>query len=357
LRKQASVMDVPMLAKANLQGLAVSEGRSEVFTAGDFPTQRAEAPADQVTDLDPFEASVRRKLQGEGVLVPHVDGWSQHFFLWSTMLTTVVLMMSVPFTVDWAASSFLLGFLFCALNSFLVWNVADIFVGSVSYHMVRIFAGFTELPRLDLLHGLPDSARTLIQFCLLSGNEAQSTATFENAYACFLRNLDPNGNMACALVSVTNKVSVVEKELSLCAELQRRFVTELSLEANAFVALCEQKGVPFPPVQLEVCPYPDVSEGLLERWYFWTGLCRRAHDDKFATWLDAKVFLLSEVGEMAKDLLYLHRNCRVRSPASTRTPSSSPRRATTARTPTPISATASWAARRVRAASASRATW
>jgi hypothetical protein len=191
----------------------------------------------------------------DGALVKHEETMAARIYLWTSLLLTILVTAAVPFMINWPISSMPIGLLYCLVNWFLLWNVVDVFISSVAYHFVRIVYGFIELPRKDLLPGLPDSARTLIQFCLLSADVETSRATWENAYDCFIQNLDPNGNLACAVVSVSNKVSIVTAEVDICKELQQRFLTDTQAELDEFLDLATD--LPWPPPNQEQCPQSE----------------------------------------------------------------------------------------------------
>jgi hypothetical protein len=261
---------------------------------------------------DVFQVEDRRGA--EGLLAPHKETAGAILYLWCSVLLTLFLTAILPFTIDWLTTNLIIGLIYCMLNWFLLWNVTDMFISVIAYHVVRLIWGFSEVPRQDLLSGIPDSARTLIQFCLLSSDIDTSAQTWENAYACYLQNLDPNGNIAVCLVSVSNKLSVVEAEVECCQSLQLRFLQQIQVEMDGFLKYAEQ--VAWPPPLEEVCP-PATAErghfnrGLVDRWYFWTGLANKVHSEQSVTFKGARVAMQTQVEAMAKNICYFHRNSRV----------------------------------------------
>jgi hypothetical protein len=256
----------------------------------------------------------------EGLLAEHSDGWMAVVYLWSSVLLTLVCVTTVPFTVDWASTNLVVGMIFCILSWFLLWNVTDLFISTIAYHVVRVIFDFAQTPRVDLLKGLPDERRTIIMFCLLSDNKDQSRETWENAYECYMNNIEPNANMSVALVSVSNKISVVETEVDVCAGLQQRFLLQLQPELDSYLAYVRSLGLPddkWAPPQLEIAPDPStmrvaLSPGVARRYYFWSGLaCKLAYGPQKVSFKNAKEAMRGELETMAKNILYLHRNCRV----------------------------------------------
>jgi hypothetical protein len=256
----------------------------------------------------------------EGLLAEHSDGWLAVVYLWSSVLLTLVCVTTVPFTVDWASTNLVVGMIFCILSWFLLWNVTDLFISTIAYHAVRVIFDFAQTPRVDLLAGLPNDRRTCIMFCLLSDNKDQSRDTWENAYECYMNNLDPNGNMSVALISVSNKLAVVEAEVDSCTALQERFLLQLYPELDAFLAYVRSLGLPdseWAPPQQEIAPDPAtlrvaLSPGVSRRFYFWSGLARRlSYGPQKVSFKNAKEAMRGELDTMAKQILYLHRNCRV----------------------------------------------
>jgi hypothetical protein len=249
----------------------------------------------------------------DGALVEHEETMAARIYLWTSLLLTVLVTAAVPFMINWPISNMPVALLYCLVNWFLLWNVVDVFISSVAYHFVRIVYGFVELPRRDLVQGLPDSARTLIQFCLLSADVETSQATFENAYDCFMQNLDPNGNLACAVVSVSNKASIVTAEVETCHALQQRFLRETQAELDEFLELATD--LPWPILVQEQCPAEQRAlarnKGVIIRWYFYSGLAARVHREKDASFSTAREPMRAILIELSKDILYLHRNCRV----------------------------------------------
>merc|ERR1719247_2955171 len=248
----------------------------------------------------------------EGLLAPHKEPLVAKVYLWSSVLLTLICTACTPFTIDWLETNVVLGLVFCAITWFLLWNVTDLFISTIAYHVFRLIWGFKEVPRKDFLAGLPNHARTCVQFCLLSDNTQTSQDTWENAYKCYMQNLDPNGNMAVSVVSVSNKLSIVEAELECCNSLQERFLAEMNAELEAF--LNQARNAPWPPKQQEQCPENEakrLQDGLVTRWYFWTGLAQKVHKESAATFQQARTLMQTELGNMAKNIYYFHRNCRV----------------------------------------------
>jgi hypothetical protein len=284
--------------------------------------QRTMNQLDPRPDLPP--TTEPRFAQGpvmeEGLLAEHKDGWLAVVYLWSSVLLTLVCVTTVPFTVDWASTNLVVGLIFCVLSWFLLWNVTDLFISTIAYHAVRVIFDFAETPRVDLLTGLPDDRRTCIMFCLLSDNKDQSRDTWENAYECYMNNLDPNANMSVALISVSNKISIVEAEVDICAGLQQRFLLQLQPELDSFLAYVRALGLPedkWAPPQQEIAPPPStmrvaMSPGVARRYYFWSGLAQRlANGPQKVSFKNAKEAMRGELETMAKQILYLHRNSRV----------------------------------------------
>merc|ERR1719183_10413 len=103
-------------------------------------------------------------------------------------------------------------------------------------------------------------------------------------------------------------------ELECCNSLQERFLTQLEAELDCFLAFARSGA--WPPPQEEVCPLATVergalSPGVVDRWYFWTGLARRVHREQGVPFSGAREAVLRELALMAKNILYLHRNSRV----------------------------------------------
>jgi hypothetical protein len=279
---------------------------------------RLDAPPDITPTAAPQFA--QGPILEEGLLAEHSDGMMAMVYLWSSVLLTLLCVTTVPFTVDWASTNLVVGLIFCTLSWFLLWNVTDLFISTIAYHAVRVIWDFAVTPRVDLLKGLPDDRRTCIMFCLLSDNKDQSRETWENAYECYMNNLDPNGNMSVSLVSVSNKISVIEAEVDVCAGLQQRFLLQLQPELDSFLAYVRSLGLPedkWAPEQKELAPDPStmrvaLSPGVIRRYYFWSGLAQRfAYGPQRVSFKNAKEAMRGELETMAKQILYLHRNCRV----------------------------------------------
>jgi hypothetical protein len=267
-----------------------------------------------VVPSTPPEDYLNRPATTEGLMAAHSDGWMAKFYLWASVLISLACTASVPFTVDWSDTNLVIGLIFCILQWFLLWNVTDLFISTIAYHAVRIIWGFQEVPRHDLLDGLPDSARTLIMFCLLSDNLTTSKETWDNAYKCYLDNLDPNGNMGVSLVSVSNKLSVVQYEVEYCAYLQEEFYKSMHDELEVFIAYARTLDQ-WPPEQRERAPQNvqspvKLTSGVISRYYFWTGLAQRLYRTKGVQLKAAKDAMRVELESMGKNILYLHRNSR-----------------------------------------------
>jgi len=277
--------------------------------------QNSGAADNEATRGDGIEAELNKGTVMDGHVMPHKDSIGAKAFLWVSLLLTLAITSAVPYTIHWGLSNIVIGVIFCLFSWFLLWNVVDVFMSSIAYHFVRIVFGFFEVQRANLLSGLPNEARTFVQYCVLSESAEQSLETFETAYQCYLNNLDPNGNIAVAVVSVTNKLSIVAAEVNACDNLQQRFLREMEAEQKEFMIYL---ATAWPPVQHEQCPNPAAhSAGLVRRWYFWTGLAVSAQSNGYSIQGSHKLaetadtWMTAMVAEMALNFMYLHRNCRV----------------------------------------------
>lgn len=293
-----SIMVQVNVTAPRVDGYAFAIARKR-FNSGHGRVRRSSVPGEElesgslVSDLEGRRGSFDDLYK----VTPRPDPLGAQLYMWSVLCITVTLVSSVSFTIDWANSNFFLALLFFLFNLYLIWGVTDFFVGSLSFHIVRLIWDFPPMKSAYYSQGLPNDKRAFICYCLLSQSIESSEETFENTVDCYLINLDPNFNMSAGIVSVTSKLSVITREAQLLAEWRQKIRELLQAELEAVVS-AQTKNVP-----------PEVPE---TRRLFWHVLSENAVREVGNT--DSKAFRskLEDVPlRVAKNLYWLHRSCKV----------------------------------------------
>merc|ERR1719193_1157350 len=140
------------------------------------------------------------------------DPWSSHVYVACSLGITVMVAVLLVFTLDWRTSYVLPTVLFLMCSCFLVWNITDFLLVSISYHLIRLSTGFPERKRQHFPKGLPESHRTFVAYMVLASDEETVSETFEHAMDALYTNLCPRGNIWAGVVSASSKKNVLHAE-------------------------------------------------------------------------------------------------------------------------------------------------
>jgi hypothetical protein len=166
------------------------------------------------------------------------------------------------------------------------------------------------LPRRDFSRGLPRKGRTILSYCLLSRQKDSSEETFETARKAHLANLDPNGRITTAVVSVSSALSIVQCEMDARDKERDTIRKVLTSEMNAIMKLIQTKsGI----IERGGRPAKQAIQNALQtadRCNFW--LCVLAIErQRGKSGADLQRALSMRIEEAAQHFIYLHRSCKI----------------------------------------------
>jgi len=242
-------------------------------------------------------------------------------WLFLTLVVTLSCAATYAFSffVHWSEgtkTNFFVGLLYILANAFCLWSIIEFFLTTLWFHVIRLILGMPLLPREDFSRGLPQTARTILSYCLLSKQKESSEETFKTAVDTHLANLDPNMRITTAVVSVSSALAIVECEMDCRDEGRKRIIEVLEKERNA---LCQRfpGGIIKQPDDDETCRpkrraavrrvLKSMKEGSSDRVDFWLQLMETASEST----RDPQEVLRARIEEAAMHFIYLHRNCKV----------------------------------------------
>mmetsp|Transcript_35944 Transcript_35944/g.84168 ORF Transcript_35944/g.84168 Transcript_35944/m.84168 type:complete len:1170 (+) Transcript_35944:62-3571(+) len=199
-------------------------------------------------------------------------------FLFFVLLLSSLANYIFALQVNWAGHThFVMGVCFVLLNAFTLWSIIEFFCLTLFFHAANFLNKLRGLDRCNFPRGVPPTGRTLLCYCLLSRNEESSVDTFDTALRSHLGNLDPNGRVGTAVVSVSSKLSVVQCEMRCRDERREAIRQTLKPELDVVIALHTSGQLKDHSALSDLASSLDAqSAGARVRARFWLGLYLRA---------------------------------------------------------------------------------
>ncbi|CAJ1370608.1 unnamed protein product [Effrenium voratum] len=248
------------------------------------------------------------------------SAWVFLFFVVSLSCAATYAFSFFVYWADGTSTNFFLGLLYVVANAFCLWSIIEFFLTTLWFHAIRLILGMPRLPRKDFRQGLPESARCILSYCLLSRQEECSQECFRTACEAHLANLDARSLITTAVVSVSSALNVVQCEMDCRDHCRQQITATLSQELKilleafpeGFTSTSHDRDEEVREMRLQtVREALDGTKGALDRASFWLQCIDSewagAHGDQESY----REGLQLRVEDAARHFIYLHRNCRI----------------------------------------------